>query len=704
MQPFALATGLLEYLQSLTPQQELNDWVFDSETNIAYSTPTGPWPVSGYLFRKKDGSHSIILRSVPNDNYIVLESVNIQRQLYNIKLTDSERTHLIKENYSILRESYILNIGGMRKSNDVKKAFEELGERNDFICKIDDDSPDWENTVVSLLNWGVLREKVKIKLKDFVPNENPNVQPVTPKDDRNFPLNQILFGPPGTGKTFNSINRAVAIIEKEEIEAIANEEREDVKKRFDEYIKAGNIVFTTFHQSMSYEDFIEGIKPEVVSEETEPTIIYKTKAGIFKELAEKAKSVEKLATNPEKDKLYLSNETLDKVNFFKTSLGNSNESEDDEIFDYCFKNNVIAIGWGDDIDFTAATSEKDIAQIFKENGAKSTDYGITALKCLKFWMKKGDIVFISNGNTSLRAIAQIDGDYFYKPDSGIRYSQFRPIKWLATDLQIPVSMVYGKNFTQQAIYQMTHSLIKREIFQQKSSTPEQVINKNFVLIIDEINRGNVSQIFGELITLIEEDKRIGKDEALEVTLPYSKDTFGVPDNLYIIGTMNTADRSVEALDAALRRRFSFEEMPPVPELIATKGKLKEVNGVLEGIDLVDLLRVINKRIEKLLDKDHQIGHSYFMSVTNTKDLKAAFQNKIIPLLQEYFFGDYGKIGLVLGEEFFEKPQNESNTKVFSKFFGYSADELAERPIFKIKNIGKLSDSEFISAVVNLMGN
>ncbi len=127
--------------------------------------------------------------------------------------------------------------------------------------------------------------------------------------------------------------------------------------------------------------------------------------------------------------------------------------------------------------------------------------------------------------------------------------------------------------------------------------------EKYVIIIDEINRGNVSQIFGELITLIEEDKRLGKDEALEVTLPYSKEKFGVPPNVYIIGTMNTADRSVEALDTALRRRFDFIEMPPKPEVIATKGKLKDDKGIIERIDLAMLLYTINGRIEILLDKD-----------------------------------------------------------------------------------------------------
>lgn len=186
-----------------------------------------------------------------------------------------------------------------------------------------------------------------------------------------------------------------------------------------------------------------------------------------------------------------------------------------------------------------------------------------------------------------------------------------------------------------------------------------------MLIIDEINRGNVSQIFGELITLIEEDKRLGNAEAIQVRLPYSKDSFGVPPNVYILGTMNTADRSVEALDTALRRRFSFIEMPPCYSLIRTDGKAKD--GIINGIDLSLLLEIINKRIEKLLDKDHMIGHSYFLNISTLNDLKSTFQNKIIPLLQEYFYGDYGKIGLVIGAGFFEINENQIEEDFFAPF-------------------------------------
>jgi len=240
------------------------------------------------------------------------------------------------------------------------------------------------------------------------------------------------------------------------------------------------------------------------------------------------------------------------------------------------------------------------------------------------------------------------------------------------------------------------------VFKKLAIEAKQNPNANYAIFIDEINRGNISQIFGELITLIEDDKRLGEENELKVVLPYSKTEFGVPSNLYIIGTMNTADRSVEALDTALRRRFSFIEVTPKPELIKEVGVLKDKDGYLEGVNIVDLLVVINKRIEKLVDRDHMIGHSYFLKVLTLKDLKVVFQNKVIPLLQEYFFGDYGKIGLVIGKAFFEDINQDDDDNFFADF-DYDASSLLEKVSYHIKNVIEMSDDDFIIALNALLG-
>ena len=220
--------------------------------------------------------------------------------------------------------------------------------------------------------------------------------------------------------------------------------------------------------------------------------------------------------------------------------------------------------------------------------------------------------------------------------------------------------------------------IEEGIFQKMCNRARNDKANNYAIFIDEINRGNISSIFGELITLIEDDKRQGQSNEIRVTLPYSQKQFSVPSNLYIIGTMNTADRSVEALDTALRRRFSFIELNPNPQ------QLSDSNYACSGIDLSKLLMVINARIEKLLDKDYCIGHSYFMSIkdkTNPlSEISTIFQNKILPLLQEYFYGDWGKIMLVLGDGFVEKKTNSVSFLSTNKYDNY--EDFEEKPIYK----------------------
>ena len=205
-------------------------------------------------------------------------------------------------------------------------------------------------------------------------------------------------------------------------------------------------------------------------------------------------------------------------------------------------------------------------------------------------------------------------------------------------------------------------------------------NKNYVLIIDEINRGNISKIFGELITLIEESKREGKHDALSVTLPYSNETFSVPNNLYIIGTMNTADRSLALMDTALRRRFDFIEMMPDINLLCDDN---QESIIVENIDISKMLQIMNQRIEVLYDREHTLGHAFFMPLFDDRtieNLASIFKNKIIPLLQEYFFEDWDKIRMVLGDD--KKISNDSKFVVEKEFVNnlFQDNSILSKPI------------------------
>ena len=282
-----------------------------------------------------------------------------------------------------------------------------------------------------------------------------------------YPLNRILYGPPGTGKTWNAVNYALAIVEGVDVDQIHEEDRPRSRDlRFDPETGAGQIAMVTFHQSFSYEDFVEGIRPKL---EAGDNIGYELRGGIFKQIAKAAQEDPK---------------------------------------------------------------------------------------------------------------------------------------------------------------------------------------RRYILIIDEINRGNIPKILGELITLIEDSRRLGKSDETSVTLPYSNEDFGVPKNLHIIGTMNTADRSILLLDTALRRRFHFVEMMPNPQH-------KRISDELKAVDMRKMLKAMNERISLLLDREHQIGHTYLFDVKNVEALADKFQNAIFPLLQEYFYDDWSKIREVLGRNGFVFKQKPS---------------------------------------------
>ena len=427
------------------------------------------------------------------------------------------------------------------------------------------------------------RKEVLDQLKTITitdePMKNTDKTPVVP-------LNQILFGAPGTGKTYHTKKMAVEIINGKK-----ERTREEINKECEKLIEAGQIVFTTFHQSLSYEDFIEGIKPETI----DGNVTYEVKDGIFKQLCSQA-----IEQKPK-------NSDIEIYNFDK--------------------------GWNDLI---AEVEQNFLSDSMLLLPILTQDKGVYVTE------------ITDNGNLKIKPKnSRLDIDYI------VSYNRTKKLQEAFPDLSVVKnidkefrSVIGGSNST---AYWAVLNFINNKIKENNRIIPDYEELKNHVLIIDEINRGNVSAIFGELITLLEEDKRKGNKEHTEVKLPYSGDKFSVPNNVYIIGTMNTADRSVEALDTALRRRFSFVEMQPDPKILSDEKYVK-----YNDVDLSKLLETINQRIEMLIDKDRQIGHSYFIGIQDLEDLRRTFKDKIIPLLEEYFYGDFGKIGLVLGEKFIEQ--------------------------------------------------
>lgn len=603
-----------------------------------------------------------------------------------VAINEQESYNLIGEkDLAVVLENKIENLkekGFLEDKERVGQVGFSYLEKTETVLKIIDEAIGLNPTQSNELN----------KIKDWINNNTPSKSSNTDIDMKEPELNQIFFGPPGTGKTYNTINEAIKIADPEFYKA-NHDNRDELKKRFkllllnNDNENVGQIGFTTFHQSMSYEDFIEGIKP-VKPEETDTFLKYKIQEGIFKRICRIANdSINAVDVKPD-SLLSLSQDEFDKAHFYKMSLGNSQSDLDNEIYEYCIQNNCITLGWGDGYDYTGM-DEKAIKEFAIEKGIER--FSVTAINQFKILLKVGDYVIISNGNYYVRAIGKVVGEYAYREESPFAnsssYNQFRNVEWIFTDKSIPATEIYNKNLSQQTIYQLIKSEIKQEFFVKDKKVDLVKLPKNpknYVLIIDEINRGNVSSIFGELITLIEKDKRAGTDEELSVVLPYSKKEFKVPQNVFIIGTMNTADRSIEALDTALRRRFSFREMPPKPELILLEGKLKDTNGKIDDIDVVEILKVMNDRIEKLIDKDHKIGHSYFLGIETLDELKQAFKDKVIPLLEEYFFGDFGKISLVLGSSFITK--SSKSGVLFAKNNEYDpsvANDLLERSVYEI---------------------
>ena len=455
--------------------------------------------------------------------------------------------------------------------------------------------------------------------------------------------NLILYGPPGTGKTWSTAVEAVRLCD-----GSVPETRDALMLRYRELVEARRIDFVTFHQSYSYEEFVEGLRPqqaETGEGSGQAGFSLLPEEGVFRRIAHRA-----AASRGGRGDFAIGNKQV-----FKLSIGEAANAEDDYLFEEALEDGHILLGY-DDIDWSDPAFEDREAIIaacraydadHPENDRPDPTAHTGRVQCpliFRNWMTQGDIVVVSKGNSKFRAIGEIAGDYEYAPrESGV-YSHRRKVNWLWIDKAgAPVEDIYAKGFSMRAVYLLTRAELNFPALEgyinSQPSGSEPSAPKPYVLIIDEINRGNISKIFGELITLIEPDKRAGQINAIEVRLPYSKEPFSVPPNLHLIGTMNTADRSIALLDTALRRRFVFRETPPDP------NKLSEN---VEGVPLRRVLERINDRIEYLVDREHRIGHAFFLGCRTRDQIDAVMRDKVIPLLQEYFFEDWGRLAAVLG--------------------------------------------------------
>jgi 5-methylcytosine-specific restriction protein B len=463
-------------------------------------------------------------------------------------------------------------------------------------------------------------------------NENPTEEPIAMRQ----PTNLILYGPPGTGKTFATAREAVRMCG----EAVPSD-RDELMAVYRQLLDAGRIEFVTFHQSVAYEDFVEGLRPTQTTEEGAVGFELKVVQGVFRRIARRAET-----STGTGDVQY----SVAGRQIFKMSIGEAFSSEDAHLFEEAIADGYTLLGF-EDIDWTDAHFETREAFIeaVRSNGVMGGGEPTAASGRVQMpfifrnWLKVGDIVVVSKGNSLFRAIGEVTGDYRFAPREGGGYAHRRAVKWLWVDRAgVPVSEIYGRSFSQKSIYLLDNSDLNRPALERYIASQQNTGSgapESFVLIIDEINRANISKVFGELITLLEPDKRLGQQNALRVRLPYSAEMFGVPANLQVIGTMNTADRSIALLDTALRRRFEFRELMPDPTTL----------GEVDGIDLGKLLAVVNERIEYLFDREHQIGHAYFIGCSNRQDVDAVMRHKVIPLLAEYFYEDWSKVAAVLGD-------------------------------------------------------
>ena len=483
------------------------------------------------------------------------------------------------------------------------------------------------NLAVQTLFW-CMKDYMKEELKNKMTTDTNNSSKGVWYDDvvRTWERrkNIVLYGAPGTGKTYDVPELAVRLCDPAFM--AAEPSREKIVSRYNQLKTEKRIAFTTFHQSLDYEDWIEGLRP-VVNENSQVT--YKIVCGIFKKLCEEAERP------VDKDK---QSDISDNAVIWKVSLQGA---RDNDVRRECMENNHIRIGWDG---YGPIISDETDWSIYNGAGRQILDAYINK-------MKVGDIVMSCYSSQTIDAIGVVVGDYEFD-DSLPNYKRVRRVNWLVKNInENIVEMNDGKAMVQSSVYRLnsiTLDNVKSILEKYNTSSKMEENDKAYVMVIDELNRGNVSKVFGELITLLEADKRKGRINAESVVLPYSNKAFHIPNNVYLIATMNTADRSLGSLDYAIRRRFAFiAEKPFGLDVDGFDEELFELVSSLfvknfdeykeSGWDLTMKLESADTLSEEYKPEDVWIGHSYFLMQDeegndNTTD---RLLYEIIPLLEEY---------------------------------------------------------------------
>ena len=432
--------------------------------------------------------------------------------------------------------------------------------------------------------------------------------------------NLILYGPPGTGKTYQTASEAVRLClgDAVAIDLSGEKNRDRLMAEYRRLMSEGRIEFVTFHQSMSYEEFVEGLRPAIDGEDSSENgagFRLEPVAGIFQRVARRAEANAEAVAIHGQDadaSQAMPDASEPKADVFPSAAAEGADNDDLQP-QPALAEELFTVGQLPPVrDGTFRKLAQDVALQLAETHSQGFSLNHYRESLVRAGRKTGVEPTGGWENHNMPTWAS-------HPDQA----------WL-----VPAGAASATAAMQNP--QVIGSL-------QTSDTTvrvEQNTAAAHVLIIDEINRANISKVFGELITLMEPDKRLGRRDEIQLTLPYSKKRFGVPPNLHIIGTMNTADRSIALLDTALRRRFTFKELMPNPAVLSVN---------VGGINLQKLLATINDRIEYLFDREHQIGHAYFTGCTSREAVEGVMRHKVIPLLSEYFYEDWSKVAAVLGD-------------------------------------------------------